>query len=140
MMRVTDTLMFVRRGWFMYGLGDDKVGCFADAIDNVEDVSSLAKEYPRCFDMNDAINSKKIVNTEEYCVCYDADDFGQKAFSGDGLKVKERLLNLYYNGKVERSWIFPMSKVIKTKELENDIRNNPASYKKVADWIGEEEW
>ena len=140
MMKVTDTIMFVTRNWFMYGQGDDKAGCFADAIDNVDDVSSLAKEYPKCFDINDAIDTKEIVDTEKYVVCYDADDFGQKAFSGIGLEVKEKLLNLYTKGKVEASWIYPMSKAIKTKDLEKEIRNNPLSYKKVANWIGEEEW
>lgn len=135
MMKVTHTMMFVTKGWFCYGQGDDEVGCFADAMGNAE---NLSKEYPNCFDINDAIDSREIVDTEKYCVCYDADDYGQKAFSGNGLKIKEKLLYLYTKGRAEASWIFPMSKAIKTKLLEKVIRDNPNSYKKVADWIGEE--
>lgn len=139
MMTVEKTLMFICRGWFMYGQGDDLVGCFADAIDNVDDVSSLAKSYPKCFDMDDVIETNEIIDTEKYVVCYDADTCEQKSFEGTGLEIKEKLLKLYHKGKVEASWIFPMSKVIKTKELEKEIRSNPDSYKKVADWI-DEEW
>ena len=57
-----------------------------------------------------------------------------------GSKVKDKLLTLYHKGKVEASWIFPLSVGIKTRDLERQIRSNPAQYKKVADWIGEDEW
>ena len=140
MMKVTDTLMFIRRGSFMYGQGDDLVGCFADAIDNVDDVSSLAKSYPKCFDIDDAITPKEVTDEEKYVVCYDADTCEQKSFEGTGLEIKEKLLTLYHKGKVDASWIFPMSMAINTKALEKEIRSNPDKYQKVADWIGEEEW
>lgn len=141
-MQIKKTVFFVNRKWFYYGQGDDIVGCFADAIDNVDDVGSLSREYPRAFDLECAIiTTSEIVDTEQYCVCYDdANDYGQKAFFTDGLQTKEKLLNLYHKGLVSAAWIFPMSKAIKTKELEKEIRNNPKSYNKVAEWIDEENW
>ena len=138
-MQIKKTVFFVNRKWFYYGQGDDIVGCFADAIDNGKE---LSREYPRAFDLEHAIiTTSEIVDTEQYYVCYDdSEDYGQKVFFADGLQTKEKLLNLYHKGKVDAAWIFPMSKAIKTKELENEIRNNPKSYKKVAEWIDEENW
>lgn len=136
MPRVNATLFFVSGSWFYYGQGDDIVGCFADVYEE-----DLAKQYPKAFNLVDAVSCFHVVDTESYYVCYDdANDCGQKVFRGTGAEIKDKLLNMYMKGKVDASWIFPMSKMIKTKELETEIRSNPKSYKKVARWIGEKDW
>lgn len=142
-MEVRKTLMFITSGWFLYGQGDDLVGCYADGIcvGDYESAEKFRKVYPKCFDMDDEIAANKIVDTEKYCVCYDdSEDDGQKSFSGTGDKIKTKLLNLYHKDRVSAAWIFPMSKAIKTKDLEKEIRSDHKKYAKVAEWIDDNNW
>ena len=46
-MQIKKTVIFATEGWFVYGQGDDIVGCFADAL-GVDNVPIL---YPNAFDI-----------------------------------------------------------------------------------------
>lgn len=137
-MKVKKTIMFIAPGTFYYGQGENIVDCFADAKGGAY---NFEENYKFGFDMVDAIRPKKVVDTQQYCVCYDdAKDGGQRAFIGTGARIKSKALELCCDGRVDAMWVFPMEKKISTKKLAETIRNNPKNHKRVAEWLGEENW
>lgn len=134
--KVEKTIFFVSKSrGFYYGQGECIEHCFADAYEEI----SNAPSYKECFNINHSIKPKNIIDEEEYCVCYDYSiTEEQKSFYATGKDVKIKLLNLYCDGLVEASWIFPVSKAINIKELRGKFKNNKKSYNIIKEYLGKD--